>query len=54
MSFGPSRTGGSCDRDATQAPGQFQLGPPAAVLWANFRVTRSASPERFRGRRLAS
>jgi hypothetical protein len=33
----------TCDREATQAQAHFQLNPPVAVLWANFRIARSTS-----------
>jgi len=36
MSFGPSRTGVPCDRDATQAPGHFELNPSGRSFLGEF------------------
>jgi hypothetical protein len=42
----------TCDRDATQAPGHFQLNPPGRGFLGEFAEKNSlGGPECFRGRR---
>ena len=57
MSFGPSRTGITCDRDATQAPGHpaaAGLNPPGRSSLGEFpRKNSLGQPRMLSGQRIA-
>jgi hypothetical protein len=50
---GGSMSFATCDRDATQAPGHFQLNPSGRSSLGEFPRHSLGSPEGFRGRRFA-
>jgi hypothetical protein len=49
MSFGPSRTGITCDREATQALGHFQLNPPGRSSLGEFPRRSLGQPRMLSG-----